>query len=427
MSFLYIRNTKIYTKVLHRKILYDKIKKTWGIKMKLKMENKKGITLIALMITVIVLLILAGVSLRLITGNEGILNKAEKGVSKNKKASEEEEIGLVMSEMKIAYYDDNQNKSFEEYKKDFLDNYQTPSGGTIHYNEQGEMTFTDSQGNIKNIIINEDGSIRLEEIKKEENNVDFEQYINEHIQVDYKIYISSKTGSDVAGDGTEKKPYATLDKIAEVGIIENGYRYAIILMDGEYELTTKMFTLNCNQAIDIIGNKEKTRLKVGTLYGVDGYSSGGGSQAYAVNIYRLIWSGDIEGPNTIFLHTKLSLYNVAFDISFSSAIYSYFISCGFGCYFYNCTLPKSVGNFLRTWNGGLIRLTNCYGGFTSGYQTADSYWNYQTNYITQTPQLDEQYRITEEKSKWQNIGTDTNPDGTQANIGVYGGEFSWEK
>lgn len=42
------------------------------------MKKHKGITLIALVITIIVLLILAGVALSLVAGNEGILEKAEK-------------------------------------------------------------------------------------------------------------------------------------------------------------------------------------------------------------------------------------------------------------------------------------------------------------------------------------------------------------
>ena len=40
------------------------------------MKNNKGITLIALVITIIVLLILAGVSIAMLTGNNGILTQA---------------------------------------------------------------------------------------------------------------------------------------------------------------------------------------------------------------------------------------------------------------------------------------------------------------------------------------------------------------
>ena len=43
------------------------------------MKNiEKGITLIALVITIIILLILAGITLAMLTGENGILNKASK-------------------------------------------------------------------------------------------------------------------------------------------------------------------------------------------------------------------------------------------------------------------------------------------------------------------------------------------------------------
>ena len=41
-------------------------------------ENKKGITLVALVVTIVVLLILAGVSLNLLIGNNGVLQELNK-------------------------------------------------------------------------------------------------------------------------------------------------------------------------------------------------------------------------------------------------------------------------------------------------------------------------------------------------------------
>ena len=43
---------------------------------KIRTRNSKGITLIALVITIIVLLILAGVSIAMLTGDNGILTQA---------------------------------------------------------------------------------------------------------------------------------------------------------------------------------------------------------------------------------------------------------------------------------------------------------------------------------------------------------------
>lgn len=58
-------------------------------------ETNKGITLIALVITIIVLLILAGVSIATLTGNNGILTKATEAKDISKTAEEKEQIGLA--------------------------------------------------------------------------------------------------------------------------------------------------------------------------------------------------------------------------------------------------------------------------------------------------------------------------------------------
>ena len=44
---------------------------------KINLKKEKGITLIALVITIIVLLILAGVAISMITGDSSIMNKAQ--------------------------------------------------------------------------------------------------------------------------------------------------------------------------------------------------------------------------------------------------------------------------------------------------------------------------------------------------------------
>lgn len=52
--------------------------------------NHKGITLIALVITIIVLLILAGISIAMLTGNNGILTQAQRAAEETRSASVEE-------------------------------------------------------------------------------------------------------------------------------------------------------------------------------------------------------------------------------------------------------------------------------------------------------------------------------------------------
>ena len=58
------------------------------------LKSKKGITLIVLIITIIVLLILAGVSITLVVGDNGTLTKAQKATTETNKASIKEELEL---------------------------------------------------------------------------------------------------------------------------------------------------------------------------------------------------------------------------------------------------------------------------------------------------------------------------------------------
>mgnify|MGYP004583673539 CR=1 FL=1 len=63
--------------------------------LKYKLKKNKGITLIALVVTIIVLLILAGISISMLTGQNGILNRAQEAKEKTQVANEKEAIGLA--------------------------------------------------------------------------------------------------------------------------------------------------------------------------------------------------------------------------------------------------------------------------------------------------------------------------------------------
>lgn len=80
------------------------------------MKNK-GITLIALVITIIVLIILAGVSINLTLGENGIFNKAKYAKEEVNKASERELLALVLTE---ALTERETNKNYNQNR--FLDN-----------------------------------------------------------------------------------------------------------------------------------------------------------------------------------------------------------------------------------------------------------------------------------------------------------------
>lgn len=70
-------------------------------KKKINIKSKKGITLIALVITIIVLLILAGVSIAMLTGQNGILTQASNAKIEQSHAAVKEAIRLEYNQWKI--------------------------------------------------------------------------------------------------------------------------------------------------------------------------------------------------------------------------------------------------------------------------------------------------------------------------------------
>lgn len=68
--------------------------KPWGCTHGCFNEEERGITLIALIITIIVLLILVGVGIAMLTGNNGILTQANNTKKETKLAEQREKIKL---------------------------------------------------------------------------------------------------------------------------------------------------------------------------------------------------------------------------------------------------------------------------------------------------------------------------------------------
>ena len=64
-------------------------------------RNSKAITLIALVVTIVVLLILAGVSISMLTGESGIITQAQESKEDTRGASAKEEIDLWKSNIKM--------------------------------------------------------------------------------------------------------------------------------------------------------------------------------------------------------------------------------------------------------------------------------------------------------------------------------------
>ena len=116
---------------MHRNSFLNKLK------LNINKHNTRGITLIALVITIIVLLILAGVSIAMLTGTNGILTQAKKSKMTTELSSYKEQLELYKTE-----------KLSEN--REFLESTLTVGKESLTYNTQPEGEI----GNIKTVIPN---------------------------------------------------------------------------------------------------------------------------------------------------------------------------------------------------------------------------------------------------------------------------------
>ena len=122
--------------------------------LKERVNGKNGITLIALVITIIVLLILAGVTIATLTGDNGILTKAQNAKEKNAQKTVEEQINLAVQALKI-----NEGLVID---KDILEQELTNNGIEITKSENDELPWTVKKDGYV-YTISENGEVKEKE------------------------------------------------------------------------------------------------------------------------------------------------------------------------------------------------------------------------------------------------------------------------
>ncbi len=128
--------------------------------LKTKDANKnKGITLIALVITIIVLLILAGVTIVTLTGDNGILSKANDAKNTTKDSEIEEEVRLAWNSVYPDSYLNNYDLATKAIKlKEALDkngstSTVTPEEGKLKVNYKNKYFILDpTTGSLKKLL-----------------------------------------------------------------------------------------------------------------------------------------------------------------------------------------------------------------------------------------------------------------------------------
>ncbi len=92
------------------------------------MRNERGITLVALVVTIVVLLILAGVTITYALSNNGILTKAQEAGMVSEQATIRDAVSSAQAECMMEYYD--ASKTTKTEAKDLISKY-VPSGWSV--------------------------------------------------------------------------------------------------------------------------------------------------------------------------------------------------------------------------------------------------------------------------------------------------------
>lgn len=178
------------------------------------LKNRKGITLISLVIMIVILLILAGISITTLLGDNGIIIKAQDAKRKIEQAEDIEKINLAINAVKI------QNNGSNKIESDDLDTALLENGvnSIVLDNEDGtkKIIFLDSKKIYK---LNNDGSV-------EDTNSDFDS-----------IYVIPQTQDEPRNEGV-------------LGIGTDGNPVDMDLWYWTYDETTGGYALNAKEVLE---------------------------------------------------------------------------------------------------------------------------------------------------------------------------------
>ena len=164
--------------------------------MRFKTKEAKGITLIALVITIIVLLILAGVTIATLTGDNGILTKAQDAKTQTEQAKEDENLKIAIAgsygtDGKLNLKDLKDNLENQEIL--YTDSDKFPLGVTVN----GEKKKIDENGNV---------TVKLESVADSKTNgtvfndvTTLEDTYGNQVKIPKGFKIANDSATDVTG------------------------------------------------------------------------------------------------------------------------------------------------------------------------------------------------------------------------------------
>ena len=216
---------------------------------------EKGITLIALVITIIVLLILAGISIAMLTGENGILNKGTTAKEKTEEATVEEKVKLETS----GSFNDEGKINLEDLNENLRKNIK----GITYKGKEITETGAENENRIQslpatvnvdgyNVVIRKDGSIVTTQWKQNDTEI---------TNGDITLKIGDYVNYDELSNG---------QKSTTIGIEESGTSSSQSL--STEDLSWRVLEIGENGGLELISDNPTTST-IG-LYGEEGYLDG---------------------------------------------------------------------------------------------------------------------------------------------------------
>ena len=156
------------------------------------MKNKRnlksnGITLIALVITIIILLILSGVAIATLTGDNGLFERAKQAKEKQIKSEMKEKLSLAVQELQVEKMGE---AILSDITQEWVNKELNDYNSVVSDNTENEKEIIMSKNNITmSFIINENLKIKEISINKDELNLSYKYEIKEYKENGLKLLI----------------------------------------------------------------------------------------------------------------------------------------------------------------------------------------------------------------------------------------------
>ena len=328
-------------------------------------KQNKGITLIALVITIIVLLILVGVTIVSITGNNGILTKAGDAKEKNEFSEVKESMKLTGTEHTAYLYDNNvdvdSKMNFKEWlkSKGYLDDNDTLDMEKIT-NKELSTGKGDSAGTID--------VYKLKQELDSEETTEPDEWSDPEFNIMYKVIYYDKSGNETLIDTIKPKESSGLTKLEE--------GYFTITADGTLDFIDKYAyraavapvqypseTLEIPETVKGIKVKSLDYWMTKGIYGVKKIKISAQVEEITYGVFaNLSELEQVELPESL---KCLEMYSFSDDTNLSSIILPKNLETIRQNAFGNCTslktitIPKSVNDIDVNLNWGIPIFDGC--------------------------------------------------------------------